>query len=269
MFNSKDLLGQLMGAGMAPSTGHRTQHAIGERGLQSAQSPLSGLLASLGGGSGQGGGILGSLAGVANQALGSAKDGVKQNNPLAIGGLGALAGAILGGGSGAMQGGALALLGSLAYAALNPKQGQDSPAQEEIVRNAPVEMRGPQNAAEEAVLEQNANILLLAMINAAKADGQISPDEFRRISGKLQEAGAEEEGMSFLLSEMQRPLDMQAMTAKVRTPELAAEVYAASLLAIEVDTEAERAYLRRLSAAMPLPAGAVQRLHAALDVPPV
>jgi uncharacterized membrane protein YebE (DUF533 family) len=43
---------------------------------------------------------------------------VQQNNPLAIGGLGALAGAMLGGGKGAVGGGLMAVLGSLAYSAL-------------------------------------------------------------------------------------------------------------------------------------------------------
>ena len=255
MFNARDLLGQVMGAGITPSTESRAQHAVGSNGLGSAGSPL--------------GGLLGNLAGVASDALGSAKRGVEQNNPLAIGGLGALAGAVLGGSSGALQGGGLALLGSLAYAALNPKRGAAEPSAEEIARNAPIEMRLPQNAAEEAEQEEHANILLLAMINAAKADGQVSPDEFQHISGKLKDVGAEEEGMAYMLGELQKPLDMNAMAAQVQTPELAAEVYAASLLAIEVDTEAERDYLRRLAAALPLPAEAVPRLHQALGVPPV
>lgn len=267
MFNSKDLLGQLLGSGMAPSSGRRAQHAV------SAEGPLGGLLGSLGGAAGRGGaagaggGLLGSLAGIASQALGSAKQGVEQNNPLAIGGLGALAGAVLGGSNGALTGGGLALLGSLAYAALNPKKAEEQPTLAEIERNAPLELRGARTPAEEAALEQNANILLLAMINAAKADGQVSPQEFQHIAGKLKEAGAEEDGMAYLLGELQKPLDMAGMTAQVRTPELAAEVYAASLLAIEVDTEAERAYLRELAAALPLPPEAVPRLHQALGVP--
>ena len=140
MFNARDLLGQVMGAGITPSTASRAQHAVGSNGLGSAGSPL--------------GGLLGNLAGVASDALGSAKRGVEQNNPLAIGGLGALAGAVLGGSSGALQGGGLALLGSLAYAALNPKRGAEEPSAEEIARNAPIEMRLPQNAAEEAEQEE-------------------------------------------------------------------------------------------------------------------
>jgi uncharacterized membrane protein YebE (DUF533 family) len=53
---------------------------------------------------------------------------------------------------------------------------------------------------------------------------------------------------------MRRPPDIQGLAAEARTPEVAAEVYAASLLAIEVDTQAERDYLKRLADALGLDA---------------
>jgi uncharacterized membrane protein YebE (DUF533 family) len=43
-------------------------------------------------------------------------------------------------------------------------------------------------------------------------------------------------------------------------------VYAASLLAIEVDTQAERDYLQRLADGLGLDSGVVQRLHTTLGV---
>ena len=54
--------------------------------------------------------------------------------------------------------------------------------------------------------------------------------------------------------------------AQASSPELAVQVYAASLLAIEVDTAAERAYLRDLAARLGLDASAVARVHQALGV---
>jgi uncharacterized membrane protein YebE (DUF533 family) len=53
----------------------------------------------------------------------------------------------------------------------------------------------------------------------------------------------------------------------VRNPAQAAEVYAASLLAIDVDSEAERAYLRNLAAALRLDAGVVSFLHRTTGAP--
>ncbi len=239
MFNTKDLLGQLMGSGMAPSSNDRMQNAVGNKGL---------------------GGLLGGLAGKAQEAFGTVRGEVANNNPLAIGGLGALAGAVLGGRGGALGGGALALLGSLAYSALNPK------AETVDGERAPLGLRQPQSAAEEAELEGNAALIIRAMVNAAKADGQIDTDEVRRIVGHLEENGAEPEALEYLKGEMDKPFDMEALVRDVRSPEVAVEVYAASLLAIEIDTDAERYYLQRLANALSLQPDTIERIHTTLGI---
>ena len=43
----------------------------------------------------------------------------------------------------------------------------------------------PQTKADQQELEQRAELILKAMINAAKADGQIDQKEIQRIAGKL------------------------------------------------------------------------------------
>jgi uncharacterized membrane protein YebE (DUF533 family) len=119
--------------------------------------------------------------------------------------------------------------------------------------------------AEENELESKAMLVLKAMINAAKADGQIDDTERQRILGKLEEAGADAEALEFVQAEMRRPFDVDGLP-EAPNPQTAVEVYAASLLAIEVDTPAEREYLRRLAQGLGLEESAVQRLHAALGV---
>ena len=52
-----------------------------------------------------------------------------------------------------------------------------------------------------------------------------------------------------------------ALVAAVPNEMVAAEVYTASLLAIDLDTEAEIAYLRRLAQALGLDGTTVARLH--------
>ena len=52
-----------------------------------------------------------------------------------------------------------------------------------------------------------------------------------------------------------------------RDPIVAAQVYAASLLAIQVDTPAERDYLRGLAQRLGLAPDVVGQLHAALGAP--
>jgi uncharacterized membrane protein YebE (DUF533 family) len=130
----------------------------------------------------------------------------------------------------------------------------------------PLGLRPPANPAEEQELAVTGTLILKAMINAAKADGQIDETETQNILGKLQDADTDSEGLSFVLSEMRQPLDLDGLVRQVPNTQVAAEVYAASLLAIEVDTQAERDYLQRLADGLGLDGGVVQRLHTTLGV---
>jgi uncharacterized membrane protein YebE (DUF533 family) len=272
MFNARDLLGQLMQAGMSSSGSRRVDHAMGPQGLGRSDNPLGQLLQGLGGSGGGRGGGSGGLADMARGMFGNASRSVQGGNPLAVGGLGALAGAMFGGGGGAMKGavggGALALLGTLAMSALRSQgQGQPAASADELAQQAPLGLREPQNASEEQELEQRASLIVRAMISAAKADGEIDGSEIARITGKLQESGADQEARTFVNEEMKKPLDVDGLVRDVPNKEAAIEVYGASLLAIEVDTPAERDYLRRLAQRLGLDAGTVQHVHQALDAP--
>jgi uncharacterized membrane protein YebE (DUF533 family) len=60
---------------------------------------------------------------------------------------------------------------------------------------------------------------------------------------------------------MGHPVDIDAIVNSADSPERAAEIYAASLLAVEVDSAAERAYLGMLAARLGLPAQLVEELE--------
>jgi uncharacterized membrane protein YebE (DUF533 family) len=109
-------------------------------------------------------------------------------------------------------------------------------------------------------------VILKAMINAAKADGAVDDREWQRIAGKLAAAGTAPEAQAFVQQEIQGPLDLTGLVQAVSSPQQAAEVYAASLLAIEVDTLGEQAYLQRLAQALGLEDQVIQRLHVSLGV---
>ena len=100
------------------------------------------------------------------------------------------------------------------------------------------------------------------MISAAKADGQIDSDEQRRIFERLGDADLDAEARAFLFDELGKPLDLEALVQGVDRPEVAAEVYAASLLAIEVDSPAERGYLQMLSGRLGLEDGLARQIEA-------
>jgi len=285
MVDARELLGQLMQAGMTRSTPDRIGNAFGAEGSGASGNPLSELLGGLSrggsgnplsdllGGLGQGGGSgarLGGLADAARSMLGGASRAA-QDNPLAIGGLAALAGAFLGGKTGvprgALGGGALALLASLAMGALRGSgQAEAAPGEDDPVRAAPLGLREPQTPGEEQQLQDKAILILQAMINAAKADGAMDQSEVRRIAGKLESDGADPQARQFIAQEMLKPMDLESLIARAQTPQMAVEVYAASLLAIEVDTQAEQDYLRRLAQGLRLAPTTVQRVHQALNV---
>ena len=189
------------------------------------------------------------------------------NQNLALGGLGALAGALLGGKKGVggalrggIGGGAMAMLGIMAYQALK-KSGTIQKLK------VPLGLAEPKTAAEKAELERNAELVLKAMINAAKADGQIDESEIGRIVGKVQENGADSTSQAFLKAEMAKPMDTASLVAAAKgKPELAAQLYAASLLAIEVDTPAEKEYLAQLASSLGLNTAVTQNLHQAVGL---
>ena len=67
----------------------------------------------------------------------------------------------------------------------------------------------------------------------ALTDGQIDQGEMQKIIGKISSDQVTPEEKQFVLDEMGQPLDVAALAAEARSPEQAAQVYAASILAID------------------------------------
>jgi uncharacterized membrane protein YebE (DUF533 family) len=262
-----DLLGSMMQSGMSPSSHKRMRKSLGGAGvLESLAGVLGGASGGSAGDSSSGAIGDGGLGGLLGNILGEAGHAVGGNRNLALGGLGALAGALLGGGrksvSGALGGGVMALLGAMAFQALKAQSGQKP--------RVPLGLQVPQTETERDELERHSELILKAMINAAKADGQIDKGEIHRILGKLKETGADAETQEYVMTEMQKPMETEKLIAAAQgQPELAAEMYGASLLAIEVDTPAEQEYLDQLAAGLGLAPGVAQRIKEAVGLQPV
>lgn len=94
--------------------------------------------------------------------------------------------------------------------------------------------------------EEQATILIRAMCNAAKADGQIDAAEQQAIVGRLGDEVDQAEA-DFLRQELAAPLDVNAFAQSVPA-EMAVDVYSMSLMAIKVDTPQEADYLKQLAA---------------------
>ncbi|MGI9487288.1 MAG: tellurite resistance TerB family protein [Geminicoccaceae bacterium] len=277
MVDFNDLLRQIQRDGLSGKSLDRIKHAVNNGGLGSLGDQLSDMLSGnptrqsaadgRGGAAGQG-------SGGAQDMLDKAKDLLAKRDKRMIGGIGAALGVLLGGGiKGGIGGALMAVLGTAAYDALNKgktiqekmanQRKQDLPGEQDL----PVGMRPPETTEEAEALESRAILALKAMLSAAKADGQIDQRERERILNKLEDAGADEETRRFVTEEAAAPLDIDALARAVPDQQTAAQVYAASLLAINVDTDAERAYLRDLSAKLGLSDQAVASLHGVLGVP--
>lgn len=72
------------------------------------------------------------------------------------------------------------------------------------------------------------------------------------------------------MTEMQKPMETEKLIAGGRgRAELAAEIYGASLLAIEVDTPAEKNYINQLSVGLGLDPAITQRIQELVGLQPV
>jgi len=122
----------------------------------------------------------------------------------------------------------------------------------------------PEAQPEPATLDDAHAILLIrAMIAAANADGDITPDERQQITSRLDQAGAGPDERAVLERELASPRSADQIIGEVHDQETAEEVYLASRIAMNPDTPAEKAYLDFLAARLQIPADRLQELNAA------
>jgi uncharacterized membrane protein YebE (DUF533 family) len=100
------------------------------------------------------------------------------------------------------------------------------------------------------------------MVAAAKADGEIDELEQRRILQHLERDNVDDDDRAFVQQLLHEPADIEAVVREARCPETAAELYAASLIAIDPTRPAERGYLTMLAARLGLDQALVDHLQA-------
>lgn len=162
----------------------------------------------------------------------------------------------------ALKVGGAALVGGLAYKAWRDWQANKAPAQP--AENTPIVAPADPAFMPEGDDQRRslARSLMRAMITAAKADGHVTPAEQQRILSQLEALEINQSDHAFIREELAAPLDVEAVVRDAATPELAAELYTASLLAIDTKGAAEKAYLSLLAARLGLDADLVAHIHA-------
>lgn len=206
----------------------------------------------------------GSVRDRAGQVTQLAKD-----NPLASI---AIAGVLLGTGTGrqvagsALKLGSLAAIAGLGYQAYKNYRDGQNPA-ETAQAGTPELLPPPADSGfhPEAVSTDFALILVRAMIAASRADGHIDDAERTRIMDKLKVSGLGEDAAKFLEDELAHPIDLDAIVAAATTEEQRVELYTASRLAIEPKTRAERGYLDLLAGRLGLADALVDHIEATVS----
>jgi uncharacterized membrane protein YebE (DUF533 family) len=269
-------LGDLGGLfGNAPAPQAKIQPAGQAAGQPGGGGGLEDILSSVLGGQGQAGGGLGGVLEQLSKSMGGAAGAPGAGGQTAVGGaggldqiIGALAGAVGGGaagkgGLGDLLGGLLQGQGGSAQAAPAGKSGGQGGSFSDILNQA-LSNAGEPDVPPTPEQDVAAALMLRAMIQAAKSDGKIDENEKRKLLGKLGDATKAE--MDFVNQELAAPVDPEGLARQVPAG-LGPQVYAFSVLAIDLDSPNEAQYLDRLAKGLKMSPQQVNAVHQQLGIP--
>jgi len=244
-----DILGSLVGGGKSSG---------GAGGLGDILGSLLGGSQSSGSGAGNLGDILGSLVGgttpthqprSSGRTPTSAKDledllGVgKHNNSGGLGGAGGL--------------------GGLLTSAIAKHAQQNNP-------NVPTPSNDDYSVLPLGVDKQEANdhaaLIIRAMINAAKSDGNIDQSEQEKVIAQLGDVTQEE--INFVKHEFAAPCDVEAFSRSIPRG-MGEQIYAVSLMAIDLDKNSEAQYLAKLAKGLGISTQLANQMHDKFGVPKI
>ncbi|MFJ2544964.1 tellurite resistance TerB family protein [Pseudomonas sp. NPDC087612] len=218
--NTSDLLEQLLRAGQ----GSQAQQGSSGRSVQDGLGGLGGLLGGLlGGGSASAGGA--GLGGLLGGLLGGSAGGASQGRS-----------------AGGTNYAALASLGMMAFQAYQSWQRSQAAAPQQALRTV------DQLSGAEA--EGHSHAILRALIAAAKADGRIDEQEQALICAEIKRHTNDPQLQQWLDEEVSKPLDAGEVAQSAQDPGMAAEMYLASVMLVDDQQDAERAYLDELAGAL-------------------
>ena len=258
----EDMLGSVLGGGSKPAG--RQSGGLGGMldSLSNASTPRGGVNTASNSGGGMdsilegltGGGSSGGLGGLLGGLTGGGSGGSS------AGGLGGLLGGLTKGGGGGDLGGLLGGLmgGGAAAATTNKSFGNKF---NDLLSGIDEEEEPPTAGQEMA-----AGLMLRAMIQAAKSDGKIDDGEREKLLGRLGDVSDQER--AFVNAELASDIDIAGLAAQVPNG-LEAQVYAMSVMGIDLDSRVEAQYLHDFATAMGVDKDGVNHIHAQLGVPSI
>jgi uncharacterized membrane protein YebE (DUF533 family) len=151
----------------------------------------------------------------------------------------------------ALKYGSVAALGLLAYKAYGNWQAQ----QQQQANAPPAAQPRTVNLLPAPQVERHSLAMLQSMIAAAKADGHLDERERGLVEAELSRISADADTRRWFEDELRKPLDPTEVARAAGSPEMAAEMYLASLLVADETSFMERAYLDELARQLRLPEG--------------
>jgi len=161
----------------------------------------------------------------------------------------------------ALKIGSLAAIGGVAWKAYQnwvAEKEQTSQNVKDMASNAKVI---PINELNEEEANERSQILLKAMIAAAKADGHINNKEITAIEEQIEKLGLGDDIAKLLQDEVSKPLNVKEIAVLAETQAIAAEIYLVSAVVTDKENSMEKEYLEDLANAMELPNALVAQLQ--------
>jgi len=252
----QDMLGSLLGGGQQQAGSSAGGLGGLLDGLSDASQPHGGVKSSRGAASG---GLNDLLAGMGGQdgGLGGLLGGLTKGGG---GDLGGLLGGLMGGGAAAAATAAPKAKSSGKDKSANKQKGfGDKLNQSLLIGDEPDEAPSPEE-------EFAAGLMLKAMIQAAKSDGKIDDSEREKLLGQLGDISPAER--DFVNAELAAPIDVKRLADQVPNG-MEAQVYAMSIMGIDLDNRNEAQYLHDFATALGLDKRGVNHIHAQLGVPSI
>ena len=158
-------------------------------------------------------------------------------------------------GGAALKYGSVAAIGAMAWKAYQEHQARQtahnaqpaSGTQRPAIDITPAPAPASFAALPALQLEDHSRAMLKALISAAKADGHMDERERGLVHAELLRGDADAATRAWVDAELARPVEPADVAALATGPEMAAEIYLASLVVVDQTGTMERAYLDALA----------------------
>ena len=161
----------------------------------------------------------------------------------------------------ALKIGSLAAIGGIGWQAYQNWQAekiQDNQDVKDMASNAKLI---PINELDKDAANKRSQVLLKAMVAAAKADGHVNNKEITAIEEQIKKLGLSPEVAALLQAEINKPLDVKEVAALAEDQAMASEIYLVSAVVTDKENSMEKEYLGELAQALKLPDALVVELH--------